>query len=126
MKRLFLAVALAASALTASACHTITTATQAVALANENVGDFTVADEKGWYYAEALYNVPASSYLSANARGLLKDPLKSQLKGMLQELNRYRQAVYQAYKTGNAVTFHEKLVQMQALSNQVRALVPQS
>jgi hypothetical protein len=126
MRRLALALALVATALTASACKTIHTATDAVALANENVGDFTIADEKGWYYAEALYNVPATAYLSANSRGLLHDPLKSQLKSMLQELNRYRQAVYQAYKTGNAATFHEKLVQMKALSDQVRNLTPRS
>jgi uncharacterized protein YceK len=126
MKRLLFALTLAAAALMSTGCATIRTATDAVALANQNVGDFTVADEKGWYYAEALYNVPASAYLSANSRGLLHDPLKSQLKGMLQDLNRYRQAAYQAYKTGNAVTFHEKLVQMKALSDQVRNLVPRA
>jgi uncharacterized protein YceK len=125
MKRLLFALALASATLT-TGCATIHTATDAVALANKNVGDFTVADEKGWYYAEALYNVPASSYLSANSRGLLPAQLKAQLKGMLQDLNRYRQAVYQAYKTGNAVTFHEKLVQMKALSDQVRNLVPRT
>lgn len=126
MRRLIFAIGLATALLAAPACKTIQTATDAVSLANTNVGEFTIADEKGWYYAEALYNVPASAYLSANSRGLLHDPLKSQLKGMLQELNRYRQAVYQAYKTGNSTTFHEKIVQMKALSDQIRNLVPRT
>src|SRR4051812_17243529 len=69
MRKLLFAIALAAAPL--SACATLHTVDQAVALANQNVGDFTVLDEKSWYYAEALYNVPASAYLSANSRGLI-------------------------------------------------------
>jgi uncharacterized protein YceK len=126
MRKLILAVALASSVLMTGGCATIHNVDQAVALANQNVGDFTIADEKGWYYAEALYDVPATAYLSANSRGLLQDPLKSQLKAMLHQLNDYRQGVYQAYKTANSVTFREKLQAMKALSDQIRSLVPRS
>jgi hypothetical protein len=124
MRKLLLALALTSTALALPACKTIQTASDAVALANQNVGEFTIADEKGWYYAEALYNVPATAYLSANARGLITPTLKATLKPKLQQLNAYRQAVYQAYKTGNSVTFHAKLVEMKVLSDQVRLLVP--
>lgn len=121
MKKFILALSLA---LVLPGCATIHNVDQAVALANQNVGDFTIADEKGWYYAEALYNVPAQAYLSANSRGLLHDPLKSQLKHSLQTLNGLRGDVYQAYKTGNAVTFREKIIQLKALSDQIRTLIP--
>lgn len=124
MRKLTLAIALASVVLPLGACQTVQSVDQAVALANQDVGDFTVLDEKSWYYAEALYNVPAQAYLSANAHGLVHDPLKSQLKAKLQELNALRQAVYQAYKAGNAATFGDKIAQMKALSDQVRALIP--
>lgn len=123
MRKLLFAIALAAMPL--AACQTIHTADQAIALANQNVGSYTVLDEKSWYYAEALYNVPASAYLSANSRGLLHDPLKAEIKSRLQGLNALRQAVYQAYKTGNAVAFREKLAQMKVLSDEVRNIIPQ-
>lgn len=126
MRKLILVLALASAVLPLGACQTIRNVDQAVALANQNVGDFTIADEKGWYYAEALYDVPATAYLSVNSRGLIHDPLKSQLKGMLQDLNRYRVAVYNAYKAGNSVTFHEKLVAMKALSDEIRNLIPRT
>lgn len=123
MRKIIFALALAALPL--GACQTVHTVDQAVALANQNVGDYTVLDEKSWYYAEALYNVPAQAYLSANSRGLLHDPLKAQLKSGLQKLNLLRQDVYQAYKAGNAVTFRDKITQLKALSDQVRSLIPQ-
>jgi predicted small secreted protein len=122
MKKLFLALALVAVPL--AACSTIRTVDQAVALANQDVGDYTVLDEKSWYYAEALYNVPARAYLSTNSRGLIHDPLKSQIKSGLQKLDALRQAVYQAYKTGNAVAFRDKITEMKTLSDQVRNLIP--
>lgn len=128
MRKIIIGLALAVTALALPACQTVRDVTSAVALANQNVADFTVADEKGWYYAEALYNVPAQAYLSVNSRGLFvgHEDLKAKLKGMLQDLNGYRQAVYQAYKTGNSVTFREKIVQMKALSDQIRRLMPTS
>lgn len=122
MRKIILALALVAMPL--GACQTIHSVDQAVALANQNVGDFTVLDEKSWYYAEALYNVPAQAYLSANSRGLLHDPLKGEIKTKLQQLNQLRQAVYQAYQTGNATSFRDKIVQLKALSDQVRGLIP--
>lgn len=125
MKKIMLMVAaLAAIATPLGGCQTVRTATEAVQLANQNVGDFTVLDEKSWYYAEALYNVPAQAYLSANSRGLLHDPLKAQLKAGLQKLNGLRQAVYQAYRTGNATEFRDKIIQLKQLSDQVRVLIP--
>lgn len=123
MRKLFLAIALLAAPL--AACSTFHTVDQAVTLANQNVGDFTVFDEKSWYYAEALYNVPARAYLSANSRGLLHDPLKTSLKATLHTMNDVRQAVYQAYKTGNAVAFRNKIIELKQLSDQVRSLIPQ-
>jgi len=114
---LFLALAL-------SACATVHNIDTALALANQNVANFTIADDKGWYYAEALYNVPTQAYLSANRRGLLHDPLKSQLKHSLQSLNVLRGDVYQAYKAGNSVSFREKIVQLKALSDQIRNQIP--
>lgn len=123
MRKLFFAIALAVMPLTA--CQTIHSIDQAATLANQNVGNFTVLDEKSWYYAEALYNVPASAYLSANSRGLLHDPLKAQIKASLQKLNALRLAVYQAYKAGNAVEFRDKIIQLKALSDQVRNIIPQ-
>jgi hypothetical protein len=121
MRKLFLALALVAAL---PACQTIHNVDQAVALANQDVGDYTILDEKSWYYAEALYNVPAQAYLSADAHGLLHEPLKGQLKAKLQQANALRQAVYQAYKTGNAATFRAKIAELKALSDQVRNLIP--
>jgi hypothetical protein len=124
MRKLILAFALASVALPLASCATVKTASDAVALANENVGDFTVMDERAFWYSGALYDVPATAYLALNRRGLLHDPLKSQLKSMLQDLNRYRVAARDAYHAGNSVTFHEKLVAMKALSDEVRRLLP--
>lgn len=122
MRKIIFALALAALPL--GACQTVHTVDQAVALANQNVGDYTVLDEKSWYYAEALYNVPAQAYLSANSHGLLHDPLKAQLKAKLQTMNVLRGAVYQAYKAGNAATFRDKITELKQLSDQVRNLIP--
>lgn len=126
MRKLILVLALASAALPLGACQTVRTVDQAVTLANQNVGDFTIADERGWFYAEALYNVPTVAYLSANRRGLFAGhaDLKATIKADLQELNRLRVAVRQAYRTSNSVTFREKIAQMKVLSDQVRRLVP--
>jgi hypothetical protein len=126
MRKLILALALSSAALGLAGCQTVHNIDTAVALANQDVGNFTIADEKGWYYAEALYTVPTQAYLSVNSRGLFAGhpDLKATIKADLQKLNGLRQAVYQAYKTANAVTFREKLAGMKALSDQVRGLIP--
>lgn len=129
MRKMFIfAACLAVAAMPLGGCQTLRTADQAVALANQNVGDFTILDEKSWYYAEALYNVPAQAYLSANSR-FANEPrwvaIKAVVKPKLQQLNALRQAVYQAYKTGNAVEFRDKIAQMKLLSDQVRTLISQ-
>lgn len=121
-------VALSVAAMPLGGCATIRTVDQAVALANQNVGDYTVLDEKSWYYAEALYNVPTQAYLSANSRFGTDPrwlPIKAVVKPKLQQLNGLRQAVYQAYKTGNTVAFKDKITQLKQLSDQVRNLIPQ-
>jgi hypothetical protein len=127
MHKLFLAFALASALLPLGGCQTIRSVDQAVALANQNVGDYTVLDEKSWYYAESLYDVPSAAYLSVNSRGLFvgHEALKATLKADLQKLNALRQGVYQAYKTGNAAAFRDKITQLKALSDQVRNLIPQ-
>jgi len=128
MIRKFLLMVALLFAVPLAGCQTVHNVDTAVQLANQPVGDYTNLDEKSWYYAESLYNVPAYAYLSANQHGLFvgHEALKADLKVKLHYLNEVRQAVYQAYKTSNAAAFRDKINELKQLSDQVRALIPQT
>lgn len=125
MRKLAIATALLFAA-PLVACDSVPSPAQVETVANTPVGDYTILDEKSWYYAESLYNVPAYAYFSANEHGLFvgHDALKASVKAKLQYLNKVRNAVYQAYKAGNAADFATKIQELKTLSEQVNDIIP--
>ncbi len=81
--------------------------------------DGTLVDEKVLYAANALYNVPAHAYVTANRNGKLSPGLKAVLKPKLLAMYRLLQAVKAAKGTVNC-DFNS----MKALHAEVTALLP--
>ena len=122
MKKILLAMALATISLGTSGCTALAgvqLVTQSAPLAGN-----TVLDEKAWYAAEALYNVPAQAYLSANKNGLLSPAVKAKVKPILLSAYQVLKAARQAYKVGDAEGFGARVAELRALSNQAKALLP--
>lgn len=84
----------------------------------------TALDEKAWYAAEALYNVPAQAYVSANKNGLLSPAVKAQVKPVLLKAREALLLVRQAYKVGDTVGFGQRFRELQKLSDSAKALLP--
>jgi hypothetical protein len=126
MKKIFSIALAVCMAFSITACSSIPKPTSVSEIANQPIGDYTILDEKSWFYAESLYNVPAYAYLSANKRGLFatQPALKATLKKSLQALNKGRNEVYLAYKAGNAAAFADKIKALKALSDSVSPLIP--
>lgn len=122
MKR-FLIAALALSTVPLTACSTLSTVGSAI---TTPVCSTTVADDKARWAAEALYNVPAGAYRSANEHGLFAghDALKASAKSKLQTLAKYLLVVRDAHEHCNHDTLFQYKSAMDALSAEVTALIP--
>ena len=119
--RIFKTVALAAALLALPACSTLKTASS---LATTPLCERTLNDEKARWAAEALYNVPASAYRSANDRQLVPADLKAQIKPKLQQLGRYLVVVRNAHQACNTATLFQYKSAMEKLSAEVLELIP--
>lgn len=127
MKKLFLAVALAA-AIPLGGCKTMLSVVSPNAAAATEVCANTTADEKAWFAAEAFYNVPSAAYRSANERYKGEprwESVKVVVKPKLQDLNRYRVGARSAYQACNMVALGQYSAAMEKLRNEVMPLIPQ-
>ena len=125
MKRLILLFA--ALSLTACGANSpIRTATDAIAIATSStpIGDRIKMDEKAAYAAEALYNVPAFAYVSADQRGLVSPELRSVLRPKLITMATWLKLVRQAYAVGDATSFSQRYRELEALKAAITPLIP--
>jgi acyl-coenzyme A synthetase/AMP-(fatty) acid ligase len=122
-KRLLIAAALLSTVPLMSACATLGTVGSAL---STPVCANALADDKARWGAEALYNVPASAYRSANEHHLFDghDALKANIKGKLQTLAKYLLVVRDAHQHCNHDTLLQYKSAMDQLSTEVTALIP--
>lgn len=108
------------------ACTTVGTVRDVAALATTPtpLGDFTVLDDKAMYAAEAVYNIPAAAYVSANSRGLISAPLKATLKPILVSMADMLKLCRTAYRLGDVKTFNERYAILMILRTQVMSRIP--
>ena len=107
-------------ALTLGACTANQVLQSAPIISNVcEAADGTLIDEKVLYAANALYNVPAHAYVTANRNGKLSPELKAALKPKLLTMYRLLQAVKAAKGTVNC-----DYNSMKALHAEVTALLP--
>lgn len=106
------------SALTLGACQP---ALQAVVNSTSicQVGSGTLIDEKTLYAAEALYNVPAHAYVTADRNGHITPALRTQIRPKLITM-------YQLLKSMRAAkgTVNCDIDAMKELHREVLALIP--
>ena len=119
MKKLIL-VAFASLALSTTAC-TANQALQSLPVVGDvcTIAEGTLIDDKVLYAANALYNVPAHAYVTANRDGQLTPAVKAVLKPKLLAMYRLLQAVTAAKGTVNC-----DYASMQMLHAEVSALLP--
>lgn len=110
------------AALSLSSCAAIPLATMVTS--STPVLAATNMDEKAMYAAEALYNVPAQAYVSANSNGLLSAPVKAKVKPLMVKAYDVLLTVRSAYKLGDAAGFSQRYGALKTLSSQVKALLP--
>jgi hypothetical protein len=123
MKRIFLALALAAGLSACAGAGTLATAVSA-ATSTEPIGDKFTMDERGLYAMEALYNVPAAAYRSAVERKVMTPAIRARVRPILLEMRRYRDAARQAKKAGDAAGWNARIRELLRLKSQVEALLP--
>jgi hypothetical protein len=85
---------------------------------------FTLADQKAMYAAEAAYNIPASAYLSANSRGLIKPELKVTLKAKLATMYDYLKGARAAYKICNRDSLMDYKRAIETYEAEISPLIP--
>ena len=107
-------------------CSTVGTVRDiaAVATSPTPIGDFTVVDDRAMYAGEALYNVIAQPYVSANSRGLVPASLKATLKPMLVYAGDLLKALRAAKKVGDVPGFNARYKALKALQGTVLPLIP--
>lgn len=86
----------------------------------------TAIDEKAWYAAEALYNVPAQAYVAAVKADKMPASVRAIVKPKLQAMNRVRVAARTAYKLGDAATFSARVAELSRLRDDVITLIPKA
>lgn len=121
MKRLLtLLAALCVPLVTLTAC-TVDQALRSAPIIGNVCGaaEGTLIDEKAVYTANALYNVPAHAYVTANRNGQLTPALKAMLKPKLLAMYRLLAAVKAAQGTVNC-----DYNSMKVLHAEVTALLP--
>lgn len=113
MKRLFIAAALALSVPMLGACNI-----------TEQIESASIVTEKAAYGAEALYNVPAHAYVTADGRGQIPATLKASLKPKLQSLYGLLLKAREAKAIGDKALFDSIVDQMKPLSAELSDLIP--
>jgi hypothetical protein len=126
MKKSLLAPFMALCLLATPACDTLRTASEAVSLATSPtpLGDRTVMDERAMYAAEALYNVPAQAYVTADTRGLLTPAVRAAVRPILIQARQALLAVREAYRVGDATTFGQRVAALRSLKDRAMSLLP--
>lgn len=126
MKKLFCAPLLVLCLVASPACTSLSAASDAVAVATSStpLGDRTVMDERAMYAAEALYNVPAQAYVTADTRGLLTPAMRRAVRPVLVEARQVLLTVREAYRVGDATTFGQRVAALRALKERALALLP--
>ena len=123
---LFACLALAVST---PACSTLGTAGSAVAAATSNqpLGDQVTFDEKGMYFAEALYNVPAAAYVSADTRNIAGwASIKPTVRPLLIQARALLLTVREAYRLGDERSFRDRVARLQSLRDRIMTHLPAS
>lgn len=124
MRHLIRAPFLALCLLAMPACGT---AGQAVALATQSqpLGDAITFDERGMIAVEALYNVPAQAYVTADTRNLPGwASIKPTVRPLLLDLRRIRDDVRAAYGAGDARGFRERVAALRTLRDRIMSRFP--
>ena len=84
----------------------------------------TLVDDKAYFGVIAAYNGVVGAYVSADKRGLLKDPLRSQLRGDTLTMRKYRDGAKAAYDVCNHDSLFPYQDAMSKLSDKVLPLIP--
>jgi hypothetical protein len=114
-------------AATGSACSTLMPAASFLhqATSSAPLGDSVTFDEKGMYAVEALYNVPAQAYVTADSRNLPGwQSVKPTVRPLMIEARQVLLAVREAYKTGDERSFGTRVARLRSLRDKVMALIP--
>lgn len=125
MKKLF-ALCLALAPI--CACSTLTAATEIASAATSSapLGDRITMDERGMYAVEALYNVPAQAYVTADQHHLVTPAIRAQVRPLLQRAHTYLLACRTAYHVGDATSWGQRVSDLQQLKAQIMGLLPAS
>lgn len=89
-----------------------------------SVCSHTAYDEKAMYALEALYNVPAQAYVTADQRGLINATLKAQLKPKLQQAYTYLKGARAAYEICDTTTLGSYQTALQKFHDEILPLIP--
>lgn len=113
MKRILIAIGLACAMPMMASCDVLS-----------GVQSASVVTSKAMYGVEALYNVPAHAYVTADSRDQISPSLKATLKPKLQFLGTLLDKAREAKRIGNAVLFNSIRDQMKPLSAELSSLIP--
>lgn len=103
MKKLFFAF-IAGACLATAACAPVIVGNAPLPIAQAST-----LDEKALIAAETAFNVPAYAYVELDAKGLLSDSLKADLKPLLLGGYEALKAARLAYEAGDAETFNAQV-----------------
>lgn len=126
LKRMFAAIALvfvSVPMVALTGCTAGQIATSA-ALVTTPPANLTVLDEKAWYAAEALYNIPAYAYVRADQAGALTPSMKATIKPKMLQLADLLKQARAAYQTANKASFDAAVAKLKTLSDEVNPLIP--
>lgn len=109
------------------ACSSLGTAGAAVqaATSTQPLGDQVTFDEKGMYAAEALYNVPAQAYVSADTRNIAGwASIKPVVRPLLIQARALLLTVREAYRLGDERSFRDRVARLQSLRDRIMTHIP--
>lgn len=127
MKRLGTLLACIALIGSVPACSTLGAAGTAVqaATSTEALGDQVTFDERGMYFAEALYNVPAQAYVSADTRNIAGwASIKPVVRPLLIEARALLLTVREAYRLGDERSFRARVARLESLRDRIMTHLP--
>lgn len=119
---------LALAMLSLGGCASIQPALAVVSAATSSapLGDRITMDERGMYAVEALYNVPAQAYVTADQHHLVTPALRARVRPLLQRARAAVLACRTAYHVGDATSWGARVSDLQQLKAQVMSLLPAS
>lgn len=127
LRNLCACLALAAMAVPVAACTQLATAARVVSTAttSQPLGDRITMDERGMYAVEALYNVPAQAYVTADTRQVAGwARIKPTVRPLLIEARQVLLAVREAYRLGDETSFQARAARLRSLRERIMALIP--